>query len=465
MGGKRAVGPRRELKVDGELTRVCDHAQTVRSQLTRIRRAQDLLEAYDRPRNLNGIRPTAELAGAQRVLTDAKHKIRDAMTRIVSCRPSHKPLEYKEDAIEAEEIVCSSCLSPESDDGNDILLCDGFECNCAYHQECVFPAVTREELAADEDGDWFCPVCDTLTDLLDTINEYLETDWRCVDDLFPELRPAPDDEPPEAADAGDDEEDDRSYEDSDRDTEPSAAEDDDDDDVADDDVPDEEAAAGEVDDLLADARSHQQGEDGRGGGRDGAMGEHTPGQPSASAGLASGARRRPGPPQRRASQAAPMASRQEDSRSDTNPQGHGAAEASPDFGLGSTDSDDADSSEEGSEELAPPRRGPRRQRGARPNYALLAAELFGEEADDDLDPSQDADFVPTGRGSPDRASRQTDEDEDEDLPSAAAQPAYDEMELEGGGHDLGQVGETHPRRHERHRRKRRRSVDDGHRDS
>jgi hypothetical protein len=56
--------------------------------------------------------------------------------------------------IEAEDIACSACGRYDSDDRNDILICDYAYCGCAFHQACCDPPLA---VLPPEDVDWCCP--------------------------------------------------------------------------------------------------------------------------------------------------------------------------------------------------------------------------------------------------------------------------------------------------------------------
>ena len=65
------------------------------------------------------------------------------------------------------------CNRGDSDDHDDILLCDFAGCFRAYHQNCLSPPVS-EGAFPDEEEDWFCWQCECLTDCL----EYLEQEFQ-----------------------------------------------------------------------------------------------------------------------------------------------------------------------------------------------------------------------------------------------------------------------------------------------
>ena len=56
---------------------------------------------------------------------------------------------------DASDIVCANCLSGETNEDNDILICDGdHNKTVGYHQKCCEPPVINIP-----DHSWFCPEC------------------------------------------------------------------------------------------------------------------------------------------------------------------------------------------------------------------------------------------------------------------------------------------------------------------
>ncbi|KAJ1623344.1 hypothetical protein T492DRAFT_1055644 [Pavlovales sp. CCMP2436] len=188
-----------EIIVDGEPTAIAEYISRAQGHLTRMRRADDMLDAYAMPRNASGIQPSAELAKARATRAKAVEGVISTMDELVSFRTAHKELEYDEEGIDAEEIFCSACHGYESVPSNDIILCD--TCNHSYHQRCIQPPISDEALEDDE-SDWFCPVCVAVATLLDAVNEYSGKDWPDVHSMFPKERRGPD------AESSEDEEDD-----------------------------------------------------------------------------------------------------------------------------------------------------------------------------------------------------------------------------------------------------------------
>ena len=54
--------------------------------------------------------------------------------------------------ITLDDLQCCICMIGDASDDNDVILCDGIGCYRAYHMKCVYPHVTPEEIA-DEDDD------------------------------------------------------------------------------------------------------------------------------------------------------------------------------------------------------------------------------------------------------------------------------------------------------------------------
>ena len=98
--------------------------------------------------------------------------------------------------ITLDDLKCSVCLTGESTDENDVILCDGQGCYRAFHMKCVHPAVTEQDIE-NEDDDWFCPLClsiSTLTHKMqiacegeeeDFNEEESDMEWDTPRDVFP----------------------------------------------------------------------------------------------------------------------------------------------------------------------------------------------------------------------------------------------------------------------------------------
>lgn len=53
-----------------------------------------------------------------------------------------------------DDIICKHCDEKDCDDANLMLLCDGPDCENAWHNKCL-----PIPLLAIPDGDWLCPEC------------------------------------------------------------------------------------------------------------------------------------------------------------------------------------------------------------------------------------------------------------------------------------------------------------------
>jgi hypothetical protein len=61
--------------------------------------------------------------------------------------------------VSLDNLRCACCLKGHASDENDLLLCDGLGCYRAFHMNCLQPKLTPEDIAADENEHWFCPLC------------------------------------------------------------------------------------------------------------------------------------------------------------------------------------------------------------------------------------------------------------------------------------------------------------------
>lgn len=61
--------------------------------------------------------------------------------------------------VSLDDLKCTCCNEGHASHENDLLLCDGENCYRAFHMHCLEPKLTPEELASDENDNWFCPFC------------------------------------------------------------------------------------------------------------------------------------------------------------------------------------------------------------------------------------------------------------------------------------------------------------------
>lgn len=83
--------------------------------------------------------------------------------------------------VDTDDIVCSKCGLTDTP-GNDILLCDKKGCCRAYHQNCLEPKVDPSKVG----DDWFCWVCETMTNCLKIVNAFSRKKYQNACDVFPE---------------------------------------------------------------------------------------------------------------------------------------------------------------------------------------------------------------------------------------------------------------------------------------
>lgn len=155
----------------------------MKGQMSRFRQEQALIMAYDAD-GWNGasrekVKPHTEIARARLSIAKCLETIRDCI-RICDEAGGDKsiPLECfdEEGELDADSIFCGKCLTSDSTDDNDIILCDGV-CDRAYHMKCVFPPLDVSVLEDTSDEGWLCPACDRKIDMIDEINDEFGTDY------------------------------------------------------------------------------------------------------------------------------------------------------------------------------------------------------------------------------------------------------------------------------------------------
>ena len=79
--------------------------------------------------------------------------------------------------ITLDNLQCCICYTSHATDDNDLVMCDGTGCYRAFHMKCLKPALTVADVE-NEDSDWFCPLCLSLSQTLLGIQvEYMGEDW------------------------------------------------------------------------------------------------------------------------------------------------------------------------------------------------------------------------------------------------------------------------------------------------
>lgn len=161
------------------------------AELTKARLPQALLAAYEgdgwKRSNHEKVRPEKELQGARQRILKIKEKIRGLLLELADGEEAKKEIPVKNSSddseIDADDILCAICRQGDDEgEENDIVLCDLEGCNKAFHQKCLQPHITREEL--DQSDDWFCRRCNCKLNCLNAINDEFETDYDDVHQVF-----------------------------------------------------------------------------------------------------------------------------------------------------------------------------------------------------------------------------------------------------------------------------------------
>jgi PHD-finger len=102
----------------------------------------------------------------------------------LSSPKASKPTTYKpvddcdeDSGISLDDLQCCICKTGEATDENDLVLCDREGCCRAFHMQCVWPRLSMEALEENDD-DWFCPLCQALSNILSEIQEAcMDEEW------------------------------------------------------------------------------------------------------------------------------------------------------------------------------------------------------------------------------------------------------------------------------------------------
>ena len=125
-------------------------------------------------------------------------EIAGSVKKKIESRENNAEKKSDEDSgITLDDLKCSICMTGDSTDDNDVILCDGQGCYRAFHMKCVYPGVTQEEIE-DEDNDWFCPLCSAISNFIHQMQiacegedeDYdedagSEMEWDTPHDVFP----------------------------------------------------------------------------------------------------------------------------------------------------------------------------------------------------------------------------------------------------------------------------------------
>jgi len=78
--------------------------------------------------------------------------------------------------VSLDNLRCCVCFGCTSTDSNDLVLCDSAGCYRSYHMKCLHPEMIEADL--DNDDDWFCPLCTTLSKtMLDIQTQFMGDEW------------------------------------------------------------------------------------------------------------------------------------------------------------------------------------------------------------------------------------------------------------------------------------------------
>ncbi|KAL3155661.1 hypothetical protein ABBQ32_012692 [Trebouxia sp. C0010 RCD-2024] len=173
-----------KLDQDGNRPEVSVYAKAynkVKAQFARIRREDTLLGVYGADAwggaSQERVKLQYELDRAREQVLKCKAIIRECVKFCEEAEGDKAiPSEHydADGELLAKFIFCAKCLKGESEEDNDIVLCDG-ACNRGYHEQCLQPRIHAQELPEDEG--WLCPACDAKADIILAINEEYGTDY------------------------------------------------------------------------------------------------------------------------------------------------------------------------------------------------------------------------------------------------------------------------------------------------
>ncbi|CAM9238180.1 unnamed protein product [Ectocarpus sp. 12 AP-2014] len=161
--------------------------------LHKMRRDTHFLQVYQqdgwKSSGREKLKPTAELDKARERIRRIQAELREVTRRLTEMNPGGVRWgaiqEDGEGNIEVDEIMCTKCGQGDSDDHDDILLCDYAGCFRAYHQNCLSPPI-KPDVFPEEEEDWFCWQCECLTDCFEMLeNEFQGEKFTSWKDVFP----------------------------------------------------------------------------------------------------------------------------------------------------------------------------------------------------------------------------------------------------------------------------------------
>ncbi|MEW5308923.1 MAG: hypothetical protein WDW38_000843 [Sanguina aurantia] len=194
--GKAPRGRRRQRSVDADAARLADKLARqrvstpqhrsllarVRHQVARLKYEQHLLEVAGQDGQRAGQKRVALSAEVSRSIAScvrAKEQLQQCL-RVCEEHEGVKALDPDhydaDDNMVDDKVFCGICRGKEVGQGNDIVLCDG-PCSCAFHEKCVH--IVSADIPPEDL--WLCPACDCKEDIIEILNQALDTDYSLED--------------------------------------------------------------------------------------------------------------------------------------------------------------------------------------------------------------------------------------------------------------------------------------------
>ncbi|KAL3332004.1 hypothetical protein AABB24_032564 [Solanum stoloniferum] len=171
---------RRRRKHNADPDDVSRLQRRTRYLLIKMKLEQNLIDAYSaegwKGQSREKIRPERELQRAKKQILNCKLGIREIVHHLDLLSSAGKIDDSAiapDGSVHHEHIICAKCKLQEAFPDNDIILCDG-TCNCAFHQECLDPPLSTENIPPDDEG-WFCKFCKCKMEIIEATNAHIGT--------------------------------------------------------------------------------------------------------------------------------------------------------------------------------------------------------------------------------------------------------------------------------------------------
>ncbi|XP_055822606.1 pathogenesis-related homeodomain protein isoform X2 [Solanum dulcamara] len=171
---------RRRRKRNADPDDVSRLQRRTRYLLIKMKLEQNLIDAYSaegwKGQSREKIRPERELQRAKKQILNCKLGIREIVHHLdllSSAGQIDDSAIAPDGSVHHEHIICAKCKLQEAFPDNDIILCDG-TCNCAFHQKCLDPPLSTENIPPDDEG-WFCKFCKCKMEILEATNAHIGT--------------------------------------------------------------------------------------------------------------------------------------------------------------------------------------------------------------------------------------------------------------------------------------------------